>query len=797
MDDKTTNNNTSISAAAAAIVAATLAATCSNNGSLSLNNIATSSSSNNNSQLCVNDLLHPTAKAESLLEALTTEQLNVIEQTLNKIREKKHLTEDIHTTAINTPATTSTITTTTLSPPTTTTPATAMLSNVSLPTPPPAQQDEWARAANQVAKALADAISAVDNHTVDGSNKEDGSNASQHHHEPVTEIRDGVEWVSFVYSHHRILRRYCIRTDLDKVDIQQLDDKFKRDNCVYPRANLPRETYRGNRWAYETECNMLGWKLAYLNANEIAGKRGLIQRAVDSYRNRYPSMRSRRVARQEKLMNGTLRKRKHRDCSPEEPIGGRSATHNAHLQDDNLLKQSFASISPSQHEAVAAAAAAVLAAQQQQQQQQQPQRNMPKTISIDDGSQGSKCRIRINIETVPLEMIDMAFRKNNCVFPRAINIAGNTQSATQRQLDEAKCNELGWKLAWLNPRQLANRKSLLQRVLDIYRIKFAPHLRPRKYASRMPPAPFAPPPRSHDCSNSASQQVPLKLTAETLAAQQEQLAAQDPTSGVTTSIPSSSSSCAKRRRLSESPQDDQESIYSGTTASLDFRDCFSPPAEAADSPFFSGEDVTTLPDMEQSAPPPPPPPPSSSSTLLLPSSTAEIQDFTLNDLMLPASRGDLMLCQGQTDNDAMSVAMAAAAAAAASAAASSVSNLKTPCAPMEIGQDDMSCQLSVESCSTGSSSSNPSNQSSPRHGPTTTGLTLSYPPSIDGNDLALFGQPDEVLKKYLEQVGSDTILSSFMDPQNYTTETPVKLEHEDDDMNFASLTTDCLLDQLF
>lgn len=107
------------------------------------------------------------------------------------------------------------------------------------PSPPAAPQDEWARAANQVAKALADAISAVDNNTNDGSsnNKEDGSGGSQqqqqhHHHEPVTEIRDGVEWVSFVYSHHRILRRYCIRTDLDKVDIQQLDDKFKRDNCV-------------------------------------------------------------------------------------------------------------------------------------------------------------------------------------------------------------------------------------------------------------------------------------------------------------------------------------------------------------------------------------------------------------------------------------------------------------------------------------------------------------------------------------------------------------------------------------
>lgn len=51
-------------------------------------------------------------------------------------------------------------------------------------------------------------------------------------HEPRTEIREGVEWVSFVYSHHRVLRRYSIRTDVDQVDIGHLDDKFKSENCV-------------------------------------------------------------------------------------------------------------------------------------------------------------------------------------------------------------------------------------------------------------------------------------------------------------------------------------------------------------------------------------------------------------------------------------------------------------------------------------------------------------------------------------------------------------------------------------
>jgi hypothetical protein len=127
---------------------------------------------------------------------------------------------------------------------------------------------------------------------------------------------------------------------------------------------------------------------------EIAGKRGLIQRAVDSYRNRYPSMRSRRVARQEKLLKGTLRKRKQHKEEPQQ-----------HLQEQ-----------------------------------------VPKTILIEENNE-NKCRIRINIESVVLDAIDMAFRKNNCVFPRSMNIhPETTPTVSQRRLDEAKCNEIGWKL---------------------------------------------------------------------------------------------------------------------------------------------------------------------------------------------------------------------------------------------------------------------------------------------------------------------------------------------------------------
>lgn len=65
---------------------------------------------------------------------------------------------------------------------------------------------------------------------VSSSNNHETSKQSSQ--EPTTEIKEGVEWVSFVYSHHRTLRRYCIRTDLDKVDTQLLDEKFKKENCV-------------------------------------------------------------------------------------------------------------------------------------------------------------------------------------------------------------------------------------------------------------------------------------------------------------------------------------------------------------------------------------------------------------------------------------------------------------------------------------------------------------------------------------------------------------------------------------
>jgi len=120
----------------------------------------------------------------------------------------------------------------------------------------------------------------------------------------VRQDGNGVQWIAFEYSRDRVKMEYTIRCDVESVDTNNLTQEFKSENCVYPRACVPKEQYKGNRLGYETDCNQVGWALAELNPC-LRGKRGLIQRAVDSWRNsnQDPRLRSRRVRRQAKMNN--------------------------------------------------------------------------------------------------------------------------------------------------------------------------------------------------------------------------------------------------------------------------------------------------------------------------------------------------------------------------------------------------------------------------------------------------------------------------------------------------------------
>lgn len=120
----------------------------------------------------------------------------------------------------------------------------------------------------------------------------------------VRQDQNGVQWIAFEYSRDRVKMEYTIRCDVESVDVNTLSQEFKSENCVYPRACCAKDQYKGNRLHYETECNTVGWALAQLNPC-LRGKRGLIQRAVDSWRNsnQDPRLRSRRVRRMAKISN--------------------------------------------------------------------------------------------------------------------------------------------------------------------------------------------------------------------------------------------------------------------------------------------------------------------------------------------------------------------------------------------------------------------------------------------------------------------------------------------------------------
>ena len=112
----------------------------------------------------------------------------------------------------------------------------------------------------------------------------------------------GVPWLEFQYPREGAKHRYHVRCDIDDLDVNRMDIQFRVDNCIYPGAMAPPEEYRGHRRNYETECNLIGWRLVYKNPI-LQNKRGLIQRAVDTYRNssRNVSIRSRRARRMAKL----------------------------------------------------------------------------------------------------------------------------------------------------------------------------------------------------------------------------------------------------------------------------------------------------------------------------------------------------------------------------------------------------------------------------------------------------------------------------------------------------------------
>ncbi|EZG05801.1 hypothetical protein H106_04318 [Trichophyton rubrum CBS 735.88] len=266
----------------------------------------------------------------------------------------------------------------------------------------------------------------------------------------VRQDTNGVQWIAFEYSRDRVKMEYTIRCDVENINIETLPQDFKTENCVYPRACCTKDQYRGNRLVYETECNAVGWALAELNPC-LRGKRGLIQRAVDSWRNSHqdPRLRSRRVKRMAKANNrkAVAQHASHlsQHQQQQQPLPGLPPhqPHESHAEDVNVSAQyrhpqtytdrpahvfngsTYPSYPPASS-ATTATTADKRAAQedtpnpstQQQQFKDLPEGKRRKFILVEDPQRSCRVRVKVMLDQVDMKEIPDSYRKANSVFPR-------------------------------------------------------------------------------------------------------------------------------------------------------------------------------------------------------------------------------------------------------------------------------------------------------------------------------------------------------------------------------------------
>ncbi|KAJ2774867.1 hypothetical protein IWQ57_000628 [Coemansia nantahalensis] len=314
-------------------------------------------------------------------------------------------------------------------------------------------------------------------------------------------------WLSFVYAQKGKPRRHRIRIDIERAPLAAIPSSFRNNNCVYPRANCHKMAYTGNRWCYETECNGIGWKLAFLNQELLATRRGLLQTAVNNYRSIVAGRKSRRIARMEKAERSSTSmpagtRPDWGAMSPgtegPAPIDGKRPLHLAdpEVAAAAIEKRARTGLGPSD----------ASGAQQQQQQPltppptasgdgfvdtaapQLPRAGSTPSLPSSASAESAKCllisayvnskftRIRVYIDfgSIDAAAVDQQFRHDHAVFPRALNAARARYGSLQGRWEfEVACNELAWRLAWLNKARLRGRKPLIQKCLDAYRERFS------------------------------------------------------------------------------------------------------------------------------------------------------------------------------------------------------------------------------------------------------------------------------------------------------------------------------------
>jgi hypothetical protein len=169
--------------------------------------------------LLLQDLISAPTKAECILECLTADQIIMIENTISRVKRRKMESQ--------------------LPSPVASPPTTSKEDDIVKENSPSATAIANALAAAMVSAALQVPTTTKSNGNATIVPSKTVTNPTTTapttpvtSNDPIAEVKDGIEWVSFVYSHNRTLKRYSIRTDIQNVALDVVDDKFKAENCV-------------------------------------------------------------------------------------------------------------------------------------------------------------------------------------------------------------------------------------------------------------------------------------------------------------------------------------------------------------------------------------------------------------------------------------------------------------------------------------------------------------------------------------------------------------------------------------
>ncbi|KAI9140633.1 hypothetical protein BKA69DRAFT_1125542 [Paraphysoderma sedebokerense] len=282
---------------------------------------------------------------------------------------------------------------------------------------------------------------------------QNGTHVPESSDAPEIWVLHGTPYMRFEHKNYNKRKRVdskkhvLIRIDIESVGLHQISDEFKHKFALYPKAMVDECEYKGTRYNYESECNYLGWKLAYLN-QPLQSQKGLIQQAVEMYRNvnchLFPKSRPKRYPKSTSTLNGSRVVSQHQNQTPSTgsstPLTNSSSSNN---KPEKLILQT------------------------------------------NYGSQ-KQMKLKLDFEKVNLTILDDEFKSRNAVFPRAYEYEKIKQlhelfTYSQYQVIpapppnhefEMTLNQVAWKLTYLNKKVLDGKKAQIQRAVDLYRARF-------------------------------------------------------------------------------------------------------------------------------------------------------------------------------------------------------------------------------------------------------------------------------------------------------------------------------------